>query len=241
MPMRVDCIHRASLLFTAAVLTAFAQPLAAQTSHPLWQQTRQHLQDLSSLAAGQVDYRVSQQGAGRRAQYRAIERLQGWDGTQPRRHWVSARDSALQGLAEALPPPGFNPADHPDRVLLEIDAAEPAGVEARGNILAQAFDIRGHLDACESLAGSQQEHKLSFRGRVWVQQDSGAPLSLAYQVEGLPFVSEFSYQVYFAPDERWQRHLPSQALLTITTRLPLIGSSTVDRQLRFSDWQERPQ
>lgn len=239
--MSTDCIHRASLLFLTAGLAMFTPHLAAQASHPLWQETRQHLQSLSALVAGQVDYRISQQGVGRRAQYRATEQLQGWDGPQPRRRWVSAHGSSLQGLAEALPPPGFNPADHPERVLLEVDTVEPAGVEARGEVLAQVFDIQGHLDAQESLAGTVQERRLAFKGRVWVLKDGGAPLSLVYRVEGLPFTSEFSYQVDFAPDERWQRHLPSQARLTISTRLPLIGSSTVDRQLQFSDWQERPQ
>lgn len=239
--MSADRLHRASLLFLTAGLAALTPHLAAQASNPLWQETRQHLQSLSTLVAGQVDYRISQQGMGRRAQYRATQQLQGWDGQQPRRLWVSARESALQGLAETLPPPGFNPADHPERVLLEVDTVEPAGVEARGEVLAQAFDIQGHLDAQESLAGAAQERRVAFKGRVWVLKDGGAPLGLAYQIQGLPFTSEFSYQVDFAPDKRWQRHLPSQARLTITTRLPLVGSSTVDRQLQFSDWQERPQ
>ena len=233
--------RRAALLFTTVLLAGPSLPLAAQTSHPLWQQTRQHLARLGGLVAGQVEYRISQQGAGRRAQYRAVEQLAGWDGSQPQRRWVASADSPMQGLAEVRPPADFNPADHPERVLLDIDTVEPAGVELRGAVPAQVFDIQGHLEAQESLAGSQQARRVGFRGQVWVEQDGGAPLRLDYQLDGLPFTQEFRYQVDFAPDVRNHRQVPVQARLTVTTRLPLVGSSTVQRQLQFSDWQERPQ
>ncbi|MCU6432895.1 hypothetical protein LPB67_03760 [Undibacterium sp. Jales W-56] len=216
------------MLRTTLVALVFFFPCltcAAGNADPLWERALSITHAAQTLIAGEVATNTEvfdKHNQSQEVTHKKV-RLNGWKDGQAIWEVIWLTEAQKSGLANVKFP--LNIAEHPDYALFngEVERAEKIALDNRNCIV---FLVKG------------KQKKLSFKAKVLIEEASGKPLKVDYDLEGIPMAKSMTYSINFAADEQG-RWLPSDAIMNATISAIFTHFNIVSKQ-SFKQWTLRP-
>lgn len=224
-PHSCELIPMLRRLLVSLILLSSPLSFAAGSVDPLWSRALSITQANQAYVAGEVvtDTEVLDSDNQSQEVTHKKLRLSGWKDGQPLWDVIWLTEAQKSGLANVKFP--LNIAEHPDYALFngEVERTEKITVDNRNCII---FLVKG------------KQKKLSFKAKVLVEEASGKPIKVDYDLDGIPMAKSMTYSVNFGIDEQG-RWMPADATLNAKISVIFTKFNIISKQ-SFKQWTSRP-